>query len=138
MERSVAFYFPMMLTVGGILLYHIAQKTMPPAVSPFVPLTAAFSIATILCLLFFLLSTRRTLFGLWHDISWSIALGFAVVMIEAGYLTAYRLGWKLNRAALTSNVVVAILLIPLGPFFSKNTCRFGWGFILHQRTDSVP
>jgi drug/metabolite transporter (DMT)-like permease len=35
-------------------------------------------------------------------------------MIEAGYLIAYRLGWKLNRAALISNVAVAILLIPLG------------------------
>ena len=35
-------------------------------------------------------------------------------MIEAGYLIAYRSGWNLNRAALTSNVAVAILLIPLG------------------------
>jgi hypothetical protein len=45
-------------------------------------------------------------------VNWSsLALGVSVVMIEAGFLVAYRLGWKLNRAALTSNVAV---LIPLG------------------------
>jgi hypothetical protein len=48
-------------------------------------------------------------------VNWSsLALGVSVVMIEAGFLVAYRLGWKLNRAGLTSNVAVAILLIPLG------------------------
>jgi len=48
-------------------------------------------------------------------VSWSsVALGAAVVTIKAGYLTAYRVGWNLNRAALFSNVVVAVLLIPLG------------------------
>ena len=119
LERSIGYYFPVLLTVVGTLVYHIAQKTMPRPVSPFFSLAVAFSIATIVCLLV-LLSTTRVPFRLWHDVSWSsIVLGFAVVSIESGYLIAYRLGWKLNRTSLFSNVSVAILLIPLGTFLFR-------------------
>ena len=114
MEHPISFYLPLVLTVVGTLLYHLAQKTMPPAVSPFGLLAAAFAIALTLCLLLLLLTERASL-RFRQDFNWSsLALGISVVMIEAGYLVAYRLGWKLNRAALTSNVAVAILLIPLG------------------------
>ena len=119
LERSIGYYFPLLLTLVGTLVYDIAQKTMPRPVSPFFSLTVAFSIATIVCLLV-LLSTTRVPFRLWHDISWSsIVVGFAVVSIESGYLIAYRLGWKLNRTSLFSNVSVAILLIPLGTFLFR-------------------
>ncbi len=114
MERSIVFYFPLALTVVGTLLYHLAQKTMPRAVNPFALLAVAFATALALCLLLLLFVERAPLRSM-HGLNWSsLALGFSVVMIEAGYLVAYRSGWKLNRAALISNVAVAILLIPLG------------------------
>ncbi len=114
MERSIVFYFPLALTVAGTMLYHLAQKTMPRAVSPFAPLAVAFATALTVCLVLLLFTERAPLRSL-LDLNWpSLALGVSVVLIEAGYLVAYRWGWKLNRAALTSNVAVAILLIPLG------------------------
>ena len=126
MDHSVGFYFPLALTVAGTLLYHVAQKNMPGGVSPFAPLAAAFAIATLSCLLLMVFTKQnvRTLFS-WQDLNWSsLALGIAVVMIETGYLVAYRVGWKLNRAALTSNVVVAILLIPLGAILFQEHVSF--------------
>jgi drug/metabolite transporter (DMT)-like permease len=114
MKHPMSYYLPLILTVVGTLLYHLAQKTMPSAVSPFGLLAAGFATAFTLCLLLLLLTERAPL-RFRQDLNWSsLALGVSVVMIEAGYLVAYRLGWKLNRAALTSNVAVAILLIPLG------------------------
>ncbi len=114
MERSIVFYLPLALTVAGTLLYHVAQKTMPQAVSLFVLLAVAFATALALCLLVLLFVERAPLRSM-HHLNWSsLALGVSVVMIEAGYLVAYRLGWTLNRAALISNVAVAVLLIPLG------------------------
>ena len=125
MERSMVFYFPLMLTVFGTLLYHVAQKTMPRAVSPFIPLAAAFAVATVLCVVLLVLTNDKHPLMSRHDVSWSsLALGIAVVMIEAGFLVAYRFGWKLNRAAMTSNVVVAILLIPLGAFLFQEEVSF--------------
>jgi hypothetical protein len=43
LERVIGFYLPVLLAVLGTLVYHIAQKTMPRAVSPFLPLAFAFS-----------------------------------------------------------------------------------------------
>ena len=108
------FYVPMMLSVLGTLVYHIAQKTMPREVSPFFPLAIAFSFAAFICAAI-LLSTTPAPWPIWRAmLPSSVALAFAVVAIETGYLMAYRVGWQLNRAALFSNVTVAVLLIPLG------------------------
>src|SRR5690348_10261720 len=117
MEHPITFYLALVLTVVGTLLYHLAQKTMPARVSPFGLLASAFAIALTLCLLLLLLTEHDSI-RFRTNFNWSsLVLGVSVVMIEAGYLVAYRLGWKLNRAALTSNVAVAILLIPLGTMF---------------------
>ena len=114
MEHQSGYYLALTLTIAGTLLYHLAQKTMPPRVSPFGLLAWAFAIALTLCLLLLLLTEHASL-RFRTNFNWSsLALGVSVVMIEAAYLVAYRLGWKLNRAALTSNVAVAILLIPVG------------------------
>jgi drug/metabolite transporter (DMT)-like permease len=114
MQQSITFYVPLILTAVGGLTYHVAQKTMPTDVSPLILLAAAFAIALTLCVLSIPWMEPASL-RLRRSFNWSsLALGVSVVMIEAGYLIAYRSGWKLNRAALTSNVAVAILLIPLG------------------------
>jgi drug/metabolite transporter (DMT)-like permease len=114
LERPIVFSIPVVLTVLGTVAYHVAQKTMPRPLSPFLLLAISFFVATIVCLVL-LLSTTRPPFSLWHHVGWSnLALGLSVVTIETGYLIAYRMGWKLNRTALFSNVCVAILLIPLG------------------------
>lgn len=119
MAHPIGYYLPLLLAVAGTLLYHLAQKTMPPAVSPLLLLAAAFATALTLCLVFLPLTERAPL-RFRQSLTWSsLALGVSVVMIEAGYLVAYRLGWKLNRAALTSNVAVAVLLIPLGAMLFK-------------------
>src|SRR5437879_12669980 len=100
-----------MLNRSGTLLYHLGQKTMPPRVSPFGLLAWAFAIALTLCLLLLLL-TEHALLRFRTNFNWSsLAVGVSVVISEAGYLVAYRSGWKLNRAALTFNVAGAILLI---------------------------
>jgi uncharacterized membrane protein len=37
-----------------------------------------------------------------------------VVLIEAGFLLAYREGWKISTAAVASNVALTVLLVPIG------------------------
>ena len=114
MDQPVRFYLPLLLTVAGSVLYHLAQRTMPTGVSPFAPLLAAFATAVALCAVV-LVTTRQMPARLSQVVSRSsLALGLAVVMIELGFLLAYRQGWRLNRASLVSNVVVALLLVPVG------------------------
>ena len=41
-------------------------------------------------------------------------MGIAAACIEVGFLLAYRAGWRISVAAVTSNVAVTALLIPIG------------------------
>jgi len=41
-------------------------------------------------------------------------LGFGILLLELGFLLAYRAGWNLSTAALASNVTVALVLLPIG------------------------
>src|SRR5438445_1270380 len=89
MERSIVFYFPLALTVVGTLLYHLAQKTMPRAVSPFALLAVAFATALALCLLLLLFAVRSPLLSM-NGLNWSsLGPGFSVVLIVSVYLVAY-------------------------------------------------
>jgi uncharacterized membrane protein len=49
----------------------------------------------------------------------SIALGFAIVGLEVGFLFAYRLGWDISVASVLSNISVAIFLLPVGLLMYK-------------------
>ncbi len=132
MDRPIGFYLPILLTVAGSVLYHVAQRTMPKTASPFAPLAAAFATALLLCVLV-LLAARQAPLRVSHFVSRSsIALGVSVVMIETGFLLSYRLGWPLNRASVTSNVTVALLLIPVGVagFQEQVSLRVALGVVL--------
>ena len=82
MEHHLGYYFALILTVVGTLLYHVAQKTMPPTVRPFGLLAAAFATALILCLLFVALDgTRTTAFQVREHVSLRMVAG-AVLCIS--------------------------------------------------------
>ena len=50
-----------------------------------------------------------------REANWAVfAVGIAVVLIEIGFLLAYREGWKISTAAVATNVAVTVLLIPIG------------------------
>lgn len=41
-------------------------------------------------------------------------LGFAIVLLELGFLLAYRCGWNVGTASIISTVIVTLLLVPIG------------------------
>lgn len=132
MDQPLRFYLPLLLTVSGSVLYHLAQRTMPRAASPLAPLMVAFATALALCVAI-LVATRQMPTRLSQAVSRSsLALGLAVVMIELGFLLAYRQGWRLNRASLVSNVAVALLLVPVGAavFQEQVSLRMLFGVLL--------
>jgi drug/metabolite transporter (DMT)-like permease len=107
----------MALAVGGGLLYHLSQKSVPTGAGPLAILFHAYLIAAVLCLGLALLTAdtpqRRELL---HPHGISFALGLAVLIIEAGILFVYRSGWPIGRAALVMSVLITALLLPVGFF----------------------
>jgi uncharacterized membrane protein len=122
MTTFTSFYAPLLLAVGGMLFYHLAQKSIPPGINPFYATMIAYAAGIAVCFVCaltlpgdksFATSVRQT--------NWAVPLmGAAAACIEVGFLLAYRAGWRISVAAVAGNVAVMLLLIPIGVLFYKD------------------
>lgn len=123
---------PLIMIIGGGVLYHVCQKATPTTLSPFLVLGISFGLASLACL--GLLATREGINAAQlHRVNWtSITLALALVMIESGYLIGYRAGLKLNITSFVCNGVIAIVLLVVGTFYYREsfTLRTGSGLVL--------
>lgn len=104
------------MTIGGGALYHVGQKAIPPTLHPFMAVIVAYSIGIVVCVAgLFFDSGGRAISASVKDLNWAVvAVGVGAVIIEIGFLLAYRNGWNLNAASVVCNISVALLLIPIG------------------------
>jgi uncharacterized membrane protein YdcZ (DUF606 family) len=95
-----SFYFPFALAVGGMLFYHLAQKSIPKGMNPFHATIIAYAVGIVLCFVCALAYPgKRSLIESVKDSNWAVfVLGAAAASIELGFLLAYRAGWKLGVA----------------------------------------
>lgn len=123
---------PVLMIIGGGVLYHVCQKATPATLNPFLALSISFGLASLTCLA--LVATRGGLTTeQLHRVNWtSIALALALVTIESGYLIGYRAGLKLNVTSFVCNNVIALVLVILGTMFYREgfTLRTGSGMVL--------
>jgi len=105
--------FPVAL--GGVL-YHVSQKSVPKAFSPFTAIILAYAIGIALCLAGLALDpAEKSFVASLREVNWAIVgLGVSAVVIEIGVLLAYRVGWNISAASVTINILVALALIPIG------------------------
>ena len=117
-----AYYLPFAVAVGGSLLYHLSQRSIPKGANPFHATVIAYAVGAMLCAVCARLypggrSFAETLRGA----NWAVfAVGFAVVAIEVGVLLAYRAGWRVSVTAAAVNVSLTVLLAPLGVLLFKD------------------
>ena len=116
------FYFPFALTVGGMLFYHIAQKSIPKEMNPFYATIIAYAVGIALCAICALTySGKKSFVVSVRESNWAVfVLGAAAACIELGFLLVYRAGWKLGVAAVATNVAVTAMLIPIGIIVFKD------------------
>lgn len=99
----------------GNVTYHLGQKTISPTANPMVLLMAVYAVA-------FVLSAAAAPFfqttggGSWtaQVLSWPVlVLGAGVLLIEIGFLLAYRSGNILQWSGVAVNGASALLLMPI-------------------------
>jgi hypothetical protein len=112
------YWISISMTILANIVYHMCAKNSGPA-HPLTSLAVAYSVSLLSCLLLYPLFTQRlNVFSEVGAVNWTgPTLGIAIVLLECGFILAYRFGWKLSNAALFSNVLVSILLIPIAIFF---------------------
>lgn len=118
----------LVLAILSNCLYHLFQKVLPKGINPFVALAVTYATALVTTLIILLITTdKQTIYQSLKAVNFiPIGLGIAIVGLELGFLLAYRTGWNMSLAVLYVNVLVTLLLIPIGvlifkePFSLKN------------------
>ena len=118
---------PVIMIIGGGVLYHVCQKATPAGVDPFLALGISFGLAALGCRGLFVgeqgLATPQL-----HRVNWtSLALAVALMLIESGYLIGYRAGLKLNLTSFACNNMIALVLLGVGTFFYGESFTFRTG-----------
>jgi hypothetical protein len=106
------------LTIAGNIAYHLLNKSVAPNAHPFASLVATYGVGFLFSLAVLAVTGSRGVAAGLKELNWaSYALGLVVVLLEVGFLLAYRAGWKISVAAVYSNVAVGLLLLPIGYLF---------------------
>lgn len=127
------YVFSIVLIVASNILYNICQKSTPESANPLASLLVTYLTASIITLITFLFYyTNKSLVQSVKELNWtSIALGVSIVGLEFGYLMAYRAGWNISEGSLVANIILALMLIPVGILFYQE------GFALNKTVGVV-
>ena len=116
------FYFPLCLAVGGMLFYHLGQKSIPKGINPFYATMIAYGVGIVVLLVCALtLPGDKSFVSSLKQSNWAVlAVGIGAACIEVGFLLAYRAGWRISVAAVATNVAVTLMLVPIGIVIFKD------------------
>jgi drug/metabolite transporter (DMT)-like permease len=104
------------VAIGGNVLYHVAQKSIPSGAPPLLSLLVTYAVAFVATALLLPLAPEKLKLrdGL-SSLNWaSIGVGVSIVAVELGVLLAYRAGWRMSVASLTVSSALALVLVPVG------------------------
>jgi hypothetical protein len=106
---------PLLLTIGGGVLYHFAAKSIPKTLNPSLVLVIVYATALAASLAAYVVLPASTNVGQarpWHPAV--LGVGIGAFMIELGYVLAYRTGWPVSTTSVLTAGMVAVLLLPIG------------------------
>src|SRR5262249_16857276 len=102
----------MLVTVAGLVSYHLIQRSLRPGINPFALLTMTYAIAFLAALVCWVRQAApprlQALSGP------GVGLGLAVFAVEVGFLYGYRSGWSVSSASVMASSAVAAVLLPVG------------------------
>ena len=109
-------YLPLALVVGGNILYHVSQRSVPKAANLLATMLVAYAVGILICAAGGILyPSEKSFLGSVRESNWTaVVIGVGVAAVEIGFLLAYRAGWRISVAPVVASVAVALLLIPVG------------------------
>jgi drug/metabolite transporter (DMT)-like permease len=112
-----------LIAIAGQVLYHVTQKSISAGAHPVISLLTFYLVAAVLTLpllLFFPVS--GSLGEEIQKLNWAVyGVAASIVMIEIGFLLAYRAGAELSSAAVLTAAVVAVSTLVIGAMFFRES-----------------
>jgi multidrug transporter EmrE-like cation transporter len=120
------FYFSIALAICSSAFYHFTAKSTPTNANFTVSLLVTYAVAFAFTLLtFYFFPVQNGIMAEIKQLNWaSIGLAVAIVGIEFGFLLVYRAGWHLGIAAVLTNVVASLILLPVAILVFKD--KISW------------
>jgi drug/metabolite transporter (DMT)-like permease len=110
------------LIIVGVILYSVSQKSIPKDANALIAIGSAYLIALGSCVIFLIFNgeiKRGTM--LFSNQKWLpiVFLGFSLIMVELGFLYAYRTGWKLSTTSIIAGSITTVVLALIGVLWYK-------------------
>lgn len=119
----INYILPIIVVVIANTVYQICAKSQPKELDPFASLTVTYSVSAFVSLILYFVTNRGGgLLKEYGKLNWtSFVFGFVLIGLEAGWIYAYRAGWKVSTAQITQSAALALMLILVGAFvFHEN------------------
>lgn len=126
----IKYILPIAIVIISNVIYQICAKSMPKDIDPFASLTVTYTISAVLCMvLYFVMNKNGSLLKEYGKLNWvPFAFGIVLVGLEAGWLYAYKAGWKVSTAQITQSSVLALALIAVGALMFHE--KIGWNKVV--------
>ncbi len=115
------YYWPIVMVVVSNVFYHICAKATPVSINPLASLGITYLVGMIsVALLYFVTSPVKNLAAEYGSLNWTaFVLGLAIVGLEYGFLSMYKVGWNISIGSLVASITVALILILIGVLYYK-------------------
>ncbi len=120
-------YFPLLIIILGGLIYQFAQKSVVKGINAYFVIVIAYLVGIVLCFICqWLYPAEGTLTETFRKSNWAVyGLGVGAVLIEVGFLLAYRQGWQISLTSMLVNMIISLVLVPVGLLVYKERLS-GW------------
>jgi drug/metabolite transporter (DMT)-like permease len=122
------------LAIVATVAYHVILKLTPAGANPFLSLMLTYSAVTVLFAGVLVLAPGEFA---WREevrqLNWTaIALAFAIIGLDLGFILLYRTGFEVSLGALVTQTAAAMLLVGIGVlvFREKLDLSHGVGIVL--------
>jgi drug/metabolite transporter (DMT)-like permease len=120
---KAAFVIAFIIAITGQVLYHVTQKSVAADAHPVVSLLMFYAAAAVLSLpLFWFFPLNDSFTAEVQKLNWAVyGVAASIVLIEIGFLLAYRAGAQLSSAFTFTSSIVAISTLLIGVVFFRES-----------------
>lgn len=120
---KTALLIAFLIAIAGQVLYHVTQKSISAGAHPVISLLTFYLVAAVLTLpLLLFFPVNGSLGEEIQKLNWAVyGVAASIVMIEIGFLLAYRAGAELSSAAVLTASVVAVSTLVIGAMFFRES-----------------
>lgn len=112
-----AYILPLLIVILSNTIYQVCAKSLPEDLDPFASLTVTYFVSAVISLaLYYALNRGGSSFMQeLRKLNWvPFVFGIVLIGLEAGFIYAYKAGWKVSTLSIVQSAFLAVILLIVG------------------------